>query len=368
MNKHIFLCVIFHLGFLAHVFSGDGYRQNRQFFAGMQTHMGGVHAHHDQMRPYTRGVSPALELHLGFRTLGQHKWEHLYNFPAVGIGYYRGYPGNPNVLGVINSAFLFMEFNSRERKHFSTSIKYSLGFAHFSNFHHDTSNPENHAIGTPFNVHFNVNYTFAYHWQAQRHLTAGLSFTHFSNGAYRKPNKGLNLFDLNVGIRQFLGEEKQRLQLPQYGSALSHLPEYNLSFVYAGGTMQKTIEPDQYKVRSLSINLSRQSDFTNRWGVGVDLFYDDHIKAEAREQRQANAFKEYLHGAVHLSHDIVFNNLSAVFHLGLYTFYYVKPYKPIYQRVGLRYELSSGIIAGVALKTHYAKADYVEWGLGYRIF
>ena len=342
--------------------------EHPQLFYGIQTHAGGVHAHHAEMRSYTRGISPAFEAHLGYQTLGKHKWEHLYNFPAMGIGYYRGYPGKTSVLGRVNSAFAFMEFTTREKSSYSTRIKYSLGFAHFSQFHHPETNEQNHAIGTPFNVHFNVNYSFLYRIAPESQLLAGVSFTHFSNGAYKKPNKGLNLLDINIGLRQSLGEERPRLQVPLYGNVLEHLPAWNLNFVLGMGKMQKTIEPNQYSALSLSINLSRQSNLTNQWGFGVDMFYDDFIKAEAREQRDAQVFKEYLHGGLHVSHDIVFHNLSAIFNLGYYTFYYVKPYKPIYQRVGLRYEFSSGVIAGVSLKTHYAKADFVEWGLGYRIF
>ncbi|TVQ16656.1 MAG: acyloxyacyl hydrolase [Bacteroidetes bacterium] len=341
---------------------------NLQFFGGFQSHSGGIHAHHAQMRDYTKGLSPAFEIHAGFQTLGKHKWEHLYNFPAMGIGYFRGYPGKREILGTVNSGFLFMEFTTRERAAFSTRIKYSLGLAHFSQFHHPETNPDNQAIGTPFNVHFNANYSFLWRLSPHNHFTTGISFTHFSNGAYKKPNKGINIFDFNLGIRHYPGEQKPRHETPQFGPGINPLPVYNLNVMYAMGKMQKTIEPSQYNARSLSMNLSRQSDFTNRRGLGIDVFYDEYIKAEAKETRQAEAFKEYIHGAVHLSHDIVFRNLSAIFNLGYYVFYYVEPYKPIFQRIGLRYEFSSGLMAGLSLKTHYAKADMVEWGLGYRIF
>ena len=36
-----------------------------------------------------------------------------------------------------------------------------------------------------------------------------------------------------------------------------------------------------------------------------------------------------------------------------------------FNRIGLRYMLSKHPIANVTLLTHFAKADYFEWGMGY---
>jgi signal transduction histidine kinase len=37
----------------------------------------------------------------------------------------------------------------------------------------------------------------------------------------------------------------------------------------------------------------------------------------------------------------------------------------IYHRVGMRYECENGLLFNLVLKTHWAKADYVEYGVGY---
>ncbi len=368
MQRRLFLIIPLWICYLF-AYSENNQTDSNPYFFSLQSHAGGVQAHSSKLLGYTHGLSPALEVHAGIQTRGKNKWEHLYNFPAVGMGYYRGYPGQTETLGTVNSGFMFIEFPSIERKNFSTRMKLSLGLAHFSKQHHPVDNPENHAISTPFNVHFNINYKLLYPISQNRQLTSGVSFSHFSNGAFKKPNKGLNLFDFNIGIRQLIGEQQPRLyQKDTYSQELQKHPRYSFEFIYAVGKMQKTIEPDFYGVRSLSLNVSRQSNFTRSWGLGLDVFYDDFIKTEAINQKDADTFKEYLHGAVHLSHELIFNNLSAIFNLGYYVFYYVEPYKPIFQRVGLRYQLPGGILTSITLKTHYARADFVEWGIGYRLF
>jgi hypothetical protein len=37
----------------------------------------------------------------------------------------------------------------------------------------------------------------------------------------------------------------------------------------------------------------------------------------------------------------------------------------IYHRVGMRYQCDNGLLLNVVLKSHWAKADYAEWGIGY---
>ena len=37
----------------------------------------------------------------------------------------------------------------------------------------------------------------------------------------------------------------------------------------------------------------------------------------------------------------------------------------MYHRVGLRYVFANGININLVLKSHWARADYVEYGIGY---
>ena len=42
-----------------------------------------------------------------------------------------------------------------------------------------------------------------------------------------------------------------------------------------------------------------------------------------------------------------------------------RPNGPLYHRIGFRYQLKNGLYGNVTLKSHWAKADYMELGIGY---
>ena len=51
--------------------------------------------------------------------------------------------------------------------------------------------------------------------------------------------------------------------------------------------------------------------------------------------------------------------------MGVYIKDKYQPEDYFYHRVGMRYYFKNGLNAQVVLKSHWARADYVEWGLGY---
>jgi hypothetical protein len=40
----------------------------------------------------------------------------------------------------------------------------------------------------------------------------------------------------------------------------------------------------------------------------------------------------------------------------------------LYQLIGLRYRFAEKWVASVQLKAHFGKADYIQYGIGYKIF
>ena len=51
--------------------------------------------------------------------------------------------------------------------------------------------------------------------------------------------------------------------------------------------------------------------------------------------------------------------------MGCYVRDRYRPNGPLYHRIGFRYQISNGFYGNITLKTHWAKADYMEAGIGY---
>lgn len=336
------------------------------WFWGFQMHEQQLLAHHASMKPYTSNTIRAFELLAGARTVGAQDWEHLYNFPAYGLGFFYSDLGYGRVMGQTYSGFAFLEFPVRRYRCLGSHVKYSLGLAHFTRLYHPEHNPDNAFIGTPWNVHFNINYQLGYDVHQQYRFFGGTSFTHYSNGSYRKPNKGLNLLDFNLGMRYYF-RERSMVPLASDYELYSNLQAGKRQWhVGLGlGAMQRNIEGPVYKTSCLSVNTSRPSGKTNRWGLGLDVFVYEETREQVNHLFKNPGFLQYSILGAHLSHDIVFNRMAVLMQLGAYAYSELSTPQPVYQRVGLRYLLPNQISLGLALKTHYARAEVVEWGLGY---
>jgi hypothetical protein len=113
-----------------------------------------------------------------------------------------------------------------------------------------------------------------------------------------------------------------------------------------------------------SFQVTRKSSF----GAGADVFYDQSDKHNLEEDSgepvsTAEAMKVGLHG----SYELNISRISFTFNMGAYLYAKYTIAGNIYHRIGTRYRFSDRMFACFNLKTHFGKADLVEWGLGYTI-
>ncbi len=334
-------------------------------FLGGQYHFQYIWPHRPDLEVHAQNPVKSFELNLGLRTSGNEYWHGLYNMPAYGIGFSYFDLGNPQVLGIVRSGFVFIEIPLGQPGFQKRRFKLSAGLSHFDTYYDPIENPENRFISTPWNLHFNLNYAWVFYLGNNLEILPGIAFTHFSNGAARKPNRGLNLYDVNIGLRFMLDYGNPG----KYATGDPHMHNpgatQNLFITYSIGQMQREIDDPVYRARTISVNTTINKGLRMRWGVGLDLFYDDHAREQVSLTNDIDGFMDYVRAGGFISSDIVFNRLSIILNLGTYLYYGYDPLESIYSRVGLRYLTRSGILAHLALKAHDGRADYVEWGLGY---
>ncbi len=341
-----------------------GQNHDHMFFSA-QFHYQYIYPHRPDLEEQAKKPARMLELNLGWQTSGSQTWHRMYNLPSYGLGISFTDLGNPDILGEVRSGFLFMEFMFGEFQKTHRRFKVSLGLAHFNTYYDPVKNPENRVIGAPWNVHFNLNYKLSLHIGENLWLTPGLSFTHFSNGAYRKPNRGLNMLDANMGLRYRLGDANFITYSHEEAYKVEYEETQTLFLTYSAGLMERSIGDPTYIARTLTANQTIRKKFRTRWGVGLDLFYDDHAKEQMREKHDNTNYFDYMRIGGFASCDIVFNRLSMLLNLGTYLYYGYDPEQLIYKRIGLRYQTRPGIVGHLALKAHGGRADYIEWGIGY---
>lgn len=336
-------------------------------FVSAQYHRQYIWKHFSGMGDEVNNPARSYEINLGRKTSGKLLWHQLYNRPSYGMGFFYCDLNNPSVYGEVRSGFLFMEFPFSERMAAQSKLKVSLGLAYFNRYYHRENNPLNLNIGNSLNIHFNLNYSWFFRISDQLMVAPGLSFTHFSNGAYKKPNRGFNLFDVNLALRFRSADTKPDSEIVSKVVKEPFKKKHQFFLLYSIGFMQRNIGDPTYMARTLSLNHTLQTGPRGRWGLGIDLSYDDHAREVIRGNSENYHFKEYFRVGAYASHDILFDRLSVLLNLGTYLYYGVSPDSMFFSRIGLRYSLGRNLHAQLALKAHKGRADHVQWGLGYSL-
>jgi hypothetical protein len=185
--------------------------------------------------------------------------------------------------------------------------------------------------------------------------------THFSNGASKVPNLGINLPYVSLGYSRVM-RMTQMDSMPE----VSVLPYKKWMFNVTGIVSIKEIFPTggkKYPIYAMygSLRWFSKPKVGMEWGL--DLISKQAIMGYRPEiqKSQWDIFQVGVFGAYLLPLD----RFHFAFGMGVYLKDKYQPEDFMYHRVGMRYYLKNGINLNLCLKSHWARADYVEWGVGY---
>ena len=329
--------------------------------------------HYGFIIPHHKSIAYLLEKHVhGFEinisrpAFGKHIWEQLYRNPRTGIGYVFFDYGNPQVLGKVHAMYGFINVPVIRNASNSNLLNYRvlLGMSYLTKKFDVHENYLNTAIGSNLNIYFRLGFDTKIPLSENLEIAGEFGFSHCSNGKVKSPNYGLNVLSGSLGLNYFINNtNKERIVLV--------LPEdYDrnyFSVIYsAGAKVYDNLYSKYYFISSLSFDYERHLNLKRRIGFGADLFYDQSISEALAVDGELNKdmfnlFKFGLHG----SHTLVYNKILMTVNIGRYLYSKYTDLSLFYSRLALRYKLTSHILFNLSLKAHNAKADFVEWGIGY---
>lgn len=323
----------------------------------------------------------------GLQTIGKEEWEQLHKMPAYGIGLSVIRINNEAEMGKPFSAYGF--YHGVIHRWSKSALRYDveLGLAFNWKCFDLQSNPYNIAIGSKITSRICLGLDYELLIAKNCMLTFGGNFTHFSNGAIRKPNKGINfvspfisfsyLFDnheLKPLVTDIKKEQHHEVQISvgygikQEENVLWQNPE--LTSVYE--KLQK------YHVFTLKTNYMRQYCQKGKWGGGVNICFDEWRGSEIRIDANGKARKVLSHCShepiigLFLSHELLISKVGIVTDLGgnVYMSYSHVEYqnrKILFERLGVKYYFPYNIFAGVNVFANGVKANIIEWNMGYAL-
>lgn len=291
----------------------------------------------------------------------------LYNNPIYGIGFYTS-TFNNDIVGSPYALYGFVQTPFGNINNEKWSFDYRIGLGLSGNFkpYDEDKNPLNLAIATKNNVFIDFGIRTQYKLSPKFRAGLGLAYHHFSNGALKLPNKGVNLIPLTASIT-YQPDGKT------YKKDTTGLEPYPKKFLYhvniGAGLKQVARDRDRrYFKSTFSLYASTHVSYKWRIGGGMDIFYSDSGNDEEIAEDKTGKLSAKLSGgpAFYLVH-VLNNDLVLNGNIGYYIHnqYFNGEINKIFLRAGFRYYVYKNFNAGISIKAHKGKADFIESTLGY---
>lgn len=324
--------------------------------------------HRSEMQHLITGHSYGVNLQWLRASSGAKNWEQWHGLPLSGFDLYYSYTGNQQQLGQ-QAALSYLiklplrkseKIQSKGNAYFQHNLGLGIG-AGYSNRTWDLE--ENHqaqVIGSTLNAALTIEYSARLIQMKKHSLHIGLRLTHFSNGAFKLPNLGTNTISLHTSYQY--GEARR-----SYQSILKENKQNVLQLSVLGGAKEIT-PPNGRKYASFTFNAlyDRHTNAKNSFGVGTDVFFSNAVKAlKNRFSETPIGWDQSAQLGVLLSYGLHFDRVVLRIQQGVYVWNVWEADGSLYQRVHLRYAVTKNIFCHIGLKTHFAKADHAELGLGY---
>jgi hypothetical protein len=308
------------------------------------------------------------DLRIGWNKAGHSPYNYYYKNPSFGllVNYFNIQNvdtfGNPiSISGFYRSPFFYRE---------NFSLNWEIGFGFAGNFspYDSINNSEMDLISTNYNLHAFLSMIAIFKINENIDILLSPKFLHFSNGALKKPNKGMNLYGIALGARYYLSRNQSSIR-PLKSSkpeAIQRNTELDINFsggIKSGGDVLEDVAP-LFFASTLRIDYFWRYHWVGKLGGGLDFFYDESL---IRKVNYNPKTYEYMMYGAHIGHELMFGKVSLLFQAGTYYKKHIEAKQWAFLRLGVMSYLSDNIYVAVSMKTLLGfKADYFEVGIGYK--
>ncbi|MBL4592680.1 MAG: acyloxyacyl hydrolase [Flavobacteriales bacterium] len=341
-----------------------GFSQKEESTVGVKAtfHTGAILPHRPLVNEVIEGHTQAYEISFYKSTTGKKEWQQLYNYPKMGVSALAVNLGNERELGMGYGIFPYIEIPLNKRK-LNLRIKIGYGLGYIEKPFNRETNYKNITIGSHYNAIIYVNMGWAIKLSNAFSTSAGVSLIHFSNGSYSRPNLGLNNFSLNTGLAYNFGEKKKHIV-----NDITERPHKWTKKVMFGVGVKEILLVDgpKYFVSSYSFNLIKTRAQKSSFGFGADVFYNTSLSNLIAEDKSSTPsdLDDFRVGLVGI-YSFDFGRVSFLIEMGGYVFSKYKGNGDIYNRFVTRFNVTDKVFINLSMKTHFAVADFIEYGVGY---
>ncbi|RAJ14543.1 acyloxyacyl hydrolase [Olleya aquimaris] len=330
---------------------------------------GNITEHNSDISHLITGHPSGFILSYNQKTFGNQAWQSRYNFPDYGVSFI--YQDLKNqFLGDNLGVYAHYNFYFFKRH---LMFRIGQGLAYNTNPYHKVDNYRNNAFGTRLlsSTYLMLNYKKENLFNGFG-LQTGLSLIHYSNANIKAPNSSINSITFNLGVNYNLDADNTPEYIKHVDEKYTENIKYNLAF-RTGVNESDIIDSGQYAFYILSAYADKRLNQKSAIQLGTDVFFSNFLKTHIRYKSVAfpldnvSGDEDYKRVGVFVGHELFISKTSLITQLGYYVYYPFDFEGRVYNRIGLKRYFSNKWFGALTLKSHGAKAEAVEIGLGIRL-
>jgi len=337
----------------------------------------------------TNPTFTSYSLKFAYAATGTRWQDYAYGMPYAGIGlYFANFYNDNDALGTPFALYAFQGTTLNDfSKPFKIKFEWQLGASFNWKPYDPFDNHENIALGSSSNVYVSLNLYGSYQIAPSWDLDFGVGMSHFSNGASRLPNKGINLFSPFFEFKynfDFKPVTNGRWSLvppevePRFDyDLLVNISSRQRRFDTTGTNLPSKFVDRNFSVYGLSFAPMAVRSYKYKYGGSLDLLYDESSHAHA--WREKNSLDGKYYDRVKLGNfwnrfsigisakgEIVLPSYSIFANFG-YNLLHGNTYdKRLYQVVGVKVYLKDNLFGTFGIRAaRFSQAQYLYWSLGY---
>ncbi|MEH6535364.1 MAG: acyloxyacyl hydrolase [Psychroserpens sp.] len=304
------------------------------------------------------------------KTYGFKDWESRFNYPDWGFSFvYQDMKSE--TLGENYGLYAHYNFYFLKR---NINLRIGQGIAYTTNPYDKAENFRNNAYGSDLlsSTYVMLNYKKENIFKGFG-VQAGISIVHYSNANFRAPNTSTNTFAFNIGTNYVFNNDKE----PEYiasSDEKTYKEKIKYNFVFRTGLNESDIiDMGQFPFYIVSAYADKRLNRKSAIQFGTDVFFSKFLEelidfyAVAFPELDVTGDEDWKRVGLFVGHELFINKMSIITQLGYYVYYPYDFEGQVYNRIGLKRYFGDKIFGAITLKSHGAKAEAVEFGIGIRL-
>jgi hypothetical protein len=327
---------------------------------------GFIQPHHKFIAYLVNDHIRCFQVNVGIQTSGNKQWHYSYNFPTIGFGYLYSNLGADEIFGKMHTFYFYINRSYLNlRKKLNITTKTSIGLSYLTKKFDLDKNRYNIVIGSHLNAYLSYSIIGTINLTQKIQLRLGGSFAHISNGDVKEPNYGLNQVSAIMGITYNLIKYTPKKKYMFFNNKTAN---HEWLIIGSYGIKQLSRFNNYHaSITSITFEYNRKITLIHWIGAAVSYYYYLPVK-KLSAVPESDSYYAKSGMAFNLSYEKKVGSLSFLIQPGIYMLKKSKLVDIISNKVGLRYSVSKHINTCVSIKAHWiARADFIEWGIGYKL-